>query len=86
LAELEAQVLEEIRRVAREELDYCAEIQLSHRLHEDLQLDSMAMIVVATELENRFRVMLAEEDAGVLATVEDLVRLVLTRLAEAPRE
>jgi hypothetical protein len=37
------------------------------RLTGDLQLDSMAMIVVAVGLENRFRVRLDEEDAGALA-------------------
>jgi acyl carrier protein len=83
LAELEAQVLAEIRRVARDELEHPAEVLLSHRLLEDLQLDSMAMIVVATELENRFEVKLDEQDAGVLATVGDLVRLVTQRVQEA---
>jgi acyl carrier protein len=83
LGDLRAEVLTEIRRVAREELEYQGEVMLGQRLKEDLQLDSVAMIVVATQLENRFRVMLKEEDAGQIATVEDLVVLVVKRIGEA---
>lgn len=83
MPELESQVLGEIRRVARDELEHPEELALSHRLKEDLQLDSMAMIVVASELENRFRVKLQEEDAGHLSTIEDLVKLVVLRVHQA---
>ena len=43
----------------------------------------MAMIIVAVGLENAFRVKLQEEDAGSIATVADLVKLVVRRVAEA---
>ena len=82
--ELESQVLAEIRRLAHDELEHQGEILPTHRLQEDLQLDSMAMIVVATELENRFQVKLEEQDAGILSTVGDLVQLVTRRIREAP--
>jgi acyl carrier protein len=80
---LEGSVLEELRRIARVDLDYQGPLEPQLRLKEDLQLDSMAMIVVAVGLENRFRVKLDEGDAGALLTVEDLVRLVTRRVDEA---
>ena len=79
---LEARVLDEIRRIARVELEYPGEVSLTQRLHEDLKLDSMAMIVVAVGLENAFRIKLQEEDAGAIATVADLVKLVVRRVGE----
>ena len=82
MAELEVRVLEEIRRIARVELEHSAEVLPTHRLQEDLKLDSMAMIVVAVGLENAFRVKLQEEDAGAIVTVADLVRLVVRRVGE----
>jgi acyl carrier protein len=73
-------VLEELRRIARAELDYQGPVEPELRLKEDLQLDSMSMIVVAVGLEDRFRVKLAEEEAGAIITVGDLVRLVERQL------
>ena len=82
MAELPVRVLEEIRRIARVELEHPGEIVPTLRLQEDLHLDSMAMIVVAVGLENAFRVKLQEEDAGRIATIGDLVALVVRRVAE----
>lgn len=79
---MERQVLEEVRRIAQDELDYQGVIESASRLKEDLELDSMAMIVVAVGLENHFRVKLHETDAGALVTVADLARLVERRLVE----
>lgn len=79
---MEAQVLEELRRIAKKDLEFAGAIEPSQRLKEDLNLDSMAMIIVAVGLENRFRVKLAEEDAGELSTVGDLIALVTRRVAE----
>jgi acyl carrier protein len=80
---VETQVLEELRRIARVELDYQGPLEPGLRLKEDLQLDSMAMIVLAVGLEDRFRVKLEEGDAGAIRTVADLVGLVERRVAEA---
>ncbi len=82
MAELAADVLAEVRLVARRELDFEGAIEPAHALAGDLRLDSLGMIVVAVALENRFRVRLQEEDAGQLATVGDLVDLVCRRVAE----
>jgi acyl carrier protein len=75
-------VLEELKRIAKKDLEYDGEILLEQSLKTDLQLDSMGMIIVAVGLENRFRVKLQEEDAGALVTVNDLVQLVCRRVAE----
>lgn len=82
MAELDTRVLEEIRRIARVELDFTGEVLPAARLNEDLHLDSMAMIIVAVGLENVFRVKLQEEDAGQILTVADLVQLVVQRVGE----
>jgi acyl carrier protein len=83
VADLDARVLDEIRRIARVELEFAGEVPLSARLNEDLHLDSMAMIIVAVGLENVFRVKLQEEDAGGILTVADLVKLVVQRVGES---
>jgi acyl carrier protein len=71
------------RDIVARELEIRREIALNDRLVEDLELDSLGMTVVAVGLENRFRIRLSEEDAVRLVTVEDLVRLVAVRRAEA---
>ncbi|WP_420715203.1 acyl carrier protein [Corallococcus sp. BB11-1] len=76
----------EIRRIAREELEFEGVVEPSHDLLRDLQLDSLGLTVLAVGLENRFRVMLSEEDAQGVRTVEDLSRLVAMRVAEAHSE
>lgn len=83
MGDLNARVLAEIQRIARVELEFTGEVLPSARLNEDLHLDSMAMIVVAVGLENMFRVKLQEEDAGQIATVADLVKLVVQRVGES---
>ena len=83
MTDLSTEVLEEIRRIAKKEQELEARIEQSDLLQGDLQLDSMAMIVMAVGLENRFRVQLQENDAGTLATVADLVALVCRRVSDA---
>lgn len=75
-------VLEEIRRVCREELELEREIQLDDELVGDLELDSMGLIVVAVAVENRFRVKLDEGDAEQLRRVRDVAELVCRRARE----
>ena len=81
MAELEGEVVAEIRRILGEELEWKGTVEPSHELLRDLQLDSLGLTVLAVGLENRFRVKLSEEDAEGLSTVEDLARLVVTRVA-----
>lgn len=85
MVELVDEVVAEIRRIAAEELEWKGSVEPSHDLLKDLQLDSLGLTVLAVGLENRFRVKLSEEDAAGLRTVEDLARLVATRVS-APEE
>nr|AYM52780.1 phosphopantetheine attachment site protein [Simulacricoccus ruber] len=82
----EAAVLEEIRRIAAEELEWTRPVQPADDLLRDLQLDSLGLTVLAVGLENRFRVRLTEEDSAGVLTVRDLMRLVAMRTAESAGE
>ena len=77
---LKSQILEELRRIAKRELEFEGAIEPAMTLKKDLALDSMGMIVVAVGLENKFRVRLNEEDGGDLSTVSDLLSLVEMRI------
>lgn len=79
----EAEVLETVRHIFAEELQRAEPVEPSHELGADLQLDSVQLLTLVVGLENRFRVALAEEDAGEVRTVGDLVRLVVQRCEEA---
>jgi len=50
------------------------------RLVEDLRLDSVRLLTLAMEVENRFRVRLDELDEGAIETVGDLVATVRKKL------
>jgi acyl carrier protein len=86
MAELERDVVAEVRRILGEELDWKGAVEPSHDLLKDLQLDSLGLTVLAVGLENRFRVKLSEEDAAGVTTVADLARLVSRRVGETPEE
>ncbi|REG29447.1 acyl carrier protein [Archangium gephyra] len=85
MVENELAVLVEIRRIVSQELDWPAEVEPSHHLMKDLQLDSMGLTVLAVELENHFRIRLSMEDSVGVNTVGDLMRLVAAKAAEEPR-
>ena len=86
MVELEGEVVSEIRRILGEELEWRGAVEPSQELMRDLQLDSLGLTVLAVGLENRFRVKLSEEDAAGVTTVEDLARLVSTRVNATPEE
>ncbi|HZX93729.1 MAG TPA: acyl carrier protein [Myxococcales bacterium] len=77
------EVLGEIRRVLREELGLSREARPDDDLIADLQLDSVGLLTLVVGLEDRFRVVLAEEDAAAVRTVRDLAALVAQRRGEA---
>nr|AYM52860.1 acyl carrier protein [Myxococcaceae bacterium MCy9487] len=81
MADTVTEVMAEIRRIAREELEFEGVVEPSHDLLRDMHLDSLGLTVLAVGLENRFRVLLSEEDAQGVRTVEDLARLVAGRVA-----
>jgi len=84
-AALEQAVLDEVRRIAAEELEWTRPVQPTDDLLRDLQLDSLGLTVLAVGLENRFRVRLTEEDSAGILTVQDLMRLVAARTAESAK-
>jgi acyl carrier protein len=50
------------------------------RLVEDLRLDSVRLLTLAAEVENRFHVVLSEGDEAAIVTVGDLVETVRRKL------
>jgi acyl carrier protein len=48
---------------------------------EDLKLDSLHLLTLATEVEDHFLICLDEEDEAALETVGDLVNMVEKKLA-----
>jgi acyl carrier protein len=83
VAELaEDDVLAEIRRVVRSELEIERAIEPADDLARDLALDSVGLTVLAVALEDRFRVRLSEADAAGIATVGELAALVARKRAE----
>jgi acyl carrier protein len=76
----EDDVLAEIRRILRDDLDLDREVGPRDGLASGL--DSLSLTVLAVGLEDRFRVKLTEEDAQ-LSTVSDLARVIVARAREA---
>jgi acyl carrier protein len=76
----EAAVLAGIAEVARRHLGWEGALTPDMRLVEDLRLDSVRLLTLAMEVENRFRVRLDELDEGAIETVGDLVATVRRKL------
>lgn len=77
------EILAGIREVAGAHLGYRGELAPEMRLVEDLELDSIRLLTLAVEVENRFRVRLDEADEAAIDTVGDLVAAVGRKLAAA---
>ncbi len=73
-------ILEGIAEVAREHLGWEGPLTADLRLIEDLRLDSVRLLTLAAEVENRFRVVLDEGDEAAIVTVGDLVETVRRKL------
>lgn len=76
------EILTSIVAVAREHLGHRGPLSPEMRLVEDLELDSIRLLTLAVEVENRFRVRLDEADEAAIETVGDLVAAVRRKLAE----
>ena len=77
----EDEILQRIAEVARDKLDYEGELSREMRLVEDLELDSIRLMTLAMEVEDRFEICLDEEDEEGIVTVADLVGVVRRKLA-----
>ncbi|HEY7214084.1 MAG TPA: acyl carrier protein [Thermoanaerobaculia bacterium] len=73
-------ILAGIQEVARLHLGWEEALTPDMRLVEDLHLDSIRLLTLAAEVENRFRVFLDELDEGAVATVGDLVSVIRRKL------
>jgi acyl carrier protein len=73
-------ILAGIADVAREHLEWPGPVRPEMRLVEELRLDSIKLLTLAIELENRFRVRLDEEDETAIETVADLVSAIRRQL------
>jgi acyl carrier protein len=75
----EAVIAGEIRRLAREQL----RLEVAGRDDEELasRLDSLALLSLVVAVEDRFRVVLTEEDAAGTRSLADLARLVAGKQA-----
>lgn len=80
----EREIAAEIRRLVREEL----RVEESFADAEELaaRLDSLLLLALVTAVEDRFRVILSEEDAAATRSLVDLARLVARKTAAAPPE
>jgi len=76
-------ILAGIAEVARAHVGFAGELEASQRLVEELGLDSIGRLVLAAEVENRFRIALGPEDDAAIVTVGDLVAAVARKLAAA---
>jgi acyl carrier protein len=76
----ETMILEGIAEVVRQRLDWKGPLTMDMRLVEDLRLDSVRLLTLAAEVENRFRVLLDEADEAGIQTVADLVAVVRRKL------
>lgn len=73
-------ILMGVAEVARVHLGWEEELTPEMRLVEDLRLDSIRLLTLAAEVENRFRVRLDELDEASIETVGDLVAVVRRKL------
>ena len=77
-------ILRGIEAVAREHLDRPGALTVEMDLIDDLELDSLLLLTLAVEVENRFRVCLDQEDEAAIRTVGDLAETVHRKLEQAP--
>ena len=73
-------ILAGIADVARVHLGWEGIVTPDLRLVEDLRLDSIRLLTLAAEVENRFRVLLDEADEAGIETVGDLMAVVRRKL------
>jgi acyl carrier protein len=76
-----AAILDGIAEVARRHLGWQGELAPAMRLVEDLRLDSLRLLTLAIEVEDRFQVALDEDDEAAIETVGDLAAAVGRKLA-----
>ncbi|MEM8930079.1 MAG: phosphopantetheine-binding protein [Acidobacteriota bacterium] len=79
-----AEILATVADIARQELDHEGPVEPSHRLVEDLELDSIRLLTLATAVEDHFRILLDEADETSIETVDDLLDVIEAKLTSEP--
>lgn len=79
---LDARLLDGIRDIARQHLNITDPIDFDTDMVLALRLDSLRLLTLVAELENRYQIILQEGDENDLVTIRDLVRLLRLRGAE----
>jgi len=79
------EILAGIEGVAREHLNRQVRLQPEMDLVDDLELDSLLLLILAVEVENNFHICLDQEDEAAIRTVSDLVEAVHRKLEQGPR-
>ena len=74
------EILAAVAALARDKLGYEGELVGAMRLVEDLELDSIRLMTLAMEVEDRFRICLDEDDEAAIVTVADLIAAVGRKL------
>lgn len=76
----DADILSSLRDVAREHLQYEGPLHADSVLVDALRLDSLRLLTLVVEVENRFGISLEEGDEAGLVTAADLVSVLRARL------
>lgn len=77
----DTELLDGLRRVAREHLQYEGPLEPETRLVDAMALDSLRLLTLVVEVENHFEVCLEEGDEDGIETVADLMAVLRRRLA-----
>jgi acyl carrier protein len=77
-----AEILAVIEEIAHDRVGWTGIASPELRLVEDLALDSIRLLTLAIEVEDRFRVCLDEEDEAEIRTLGDLADTVARKLEE----
>jgi acyl carrier protein len=79
LSPAELGVAAEIRRIVRDDLH--ARVEFGDQEELAARLDSLALLSLVVAVEDRFRIVLTDEDASTARSLADLSRLVAARTA-----
>jgi acyl carrier protein len=74
-------VLRELESIARSRLDWNGRLSPEMSLVEALDLDSLRLLTLVVEVEDRFRICLDEEDEAQIQTVGDLLEAIRRKRA-----
>lgn len=81
-----SEILDQIKAIAADALDWHGELNEKSRLIDDLSLDSLRALTLVIEIENRLRIRLTPEDEAGLVTIGDLLNVIGSHLDREVRQ